>query len=287
MTKFEREIQQTLNDNKDGSFSTQQSRKENLECVAKDLNEMGYNQMSINSLKEKHIVKLVEKWLDNGKSVGTIKNRMSNIRWLSRKANIAHRIPNNQGLKIPNRINVTNQSKATELKQSHLDKIPNTYVKYSLQLQEKFGFRREEAIKINVQSSDKGDKLVLKASTTKGGRSREIPISTKEQRQLLNEIKSKIGDNSLIPSDKRYVDQKNIYKNSVAKSGLGKAHGLRHKYAQDRYKELTGKDCPTCGGKRQKDMSKEERDIDRKARLQISAELGHCREQITSIYLGS
>ena len=74
----------------------------------------------------------------------------------------------------------------------------------------------------------------------------------------------------------------------MSRIGLGnKGHGLRHQYAQERYKELTDKNCPVCGGKSQREMSKTERAIDKGARLKISAELGHSREQITSTYLGS
>ncbi len=41
------------------------------------------------------------------------------------------------------------------------------------------------------------------------------------------------------------------------------------------------------GGRHQRGMNKEEREYDRQIRLQISEELGHSREQITSVYLGS
>ncbi len=50
---------------------------------------------------------------------------------------------------------------------------------------------------------------------------------------------------------------------------------------------MSGNECPVKGGRCQREMSKEEREFDRLIRLQISEELGHSREQITSIYLGS
>ena len=103
----------------------------------------------------------------------------------------------------------------------------------------------------------------------------------------LAEYLREYGNNSLIPAHLQYKHQLNIYKNTIPKIGLGKGHGLRHNYAQIRYKDLSGNECPVKGGKRQKEMSKEEREYDRKVRLQISEELGHAREQITSIYLGS
>ena len=55
----------------------------------------------------------------------------------------------------------------------------------SLELQQAFGLRREEAIKMSPTIADQGDRLVLKASWTKGGKAREIPIRTPEQRAAL------------------------------------------------------------------------------------------------------
>jgi aminoglycoside phosphotransferase (APT) family kinase protein len=53
-----------------------------------------------------------------------------------------------------------------------------------------------------------------------------------------------------------------------------------------RYRELTGWAAPAAGGPRSKDLTPEQRELDREARLTISAELGHEREQITAVYLG-
>jgi len=63
-------------------------------------------------------------------------------------------------------------------------------------------------------------------------------------------------------------------------------HGLRHAYAQQRYRELTGWLAPAAGGPTVNALTPEQKAIDRQARLTISRELGHEREQITSVYLG-
>ncbi len=68
--------------------------------------------------------------------------------------------------------------------------------------------------------------------------------------------------------------------------GLSKTHGLRHAYAQDRYREITGWAAPAAGGPTSKQLNPAQRDRDQLARLQISRELGHGREQITAVYLG-
>ncbi|KAA3626967.1 MAG: integrase [Proteobacteria bacterium] len=63
-------------------------------------------------------------------------------------------------------------------------------------------------------------------------------------------------------------------------------HGLRHACAQDRYEELTGWKAPAAGGSTSKDLTQDQRETDRQARLTISRELGHDREAVTTAYLG-
>jgi len=63
-------------------------------------------------------------------------------------------------------------------------------------------------------------------------------------------------------------------------------HGHRHAYAQARYRELTGWNAPAVGGPTSKTLTPEQKAIDRAARLTVSLELGHEREQVTAVYLG-
>lgn len=98
---------------------------------------------------------------------------------------------------------------------------------------------------------------------------------------------------SLIPDDKDYAYQKEVYKESVKQSGYANLHGLRHAYAQRRYFELTqaltdgkGWHAPFNGGKKRKDLTPEERVIDHAAKESISQELGHARREISLIYIG-
>ena len=103
---------------------------------------------------------------------------------------------------------------------------------------------------------------------------------------MLREVQQAAGGGSLIPNDKTYIQQLKCYERETSKAGLDKMHGLRHMYAQQRYNELTGWKCPLAGGPKSKELSPEEKAIDREVRLQISEELGHSREQITVQYIG-
>lgn len=90
----------------------------------------------------------------------------------------------------------------------------------------------------------------------------------------------------MIPPHRSYVHRLRVYEGNTTRAGLSSMHGLRHAYAQERYEELTGRECPASGGPRSDSLSLEQRELDREAHLTISQELGHEREQVTTAYLG-
>ena len=140
-------------------------------------------------------------------------------------------------------------------------------------------------MKIQPKVADQGDHLFLKGSWTKGGRERIVPIRTEAQREVLNRAHCLAGRGSLIPCSRNYVHQMRVYEGNTRRAGLHHMHGLRHAYAQHRYEELTGWFCPAAGGPVARDLTPEQRERDREARLIISRELGHDREQLTVAYL--
>ena len=281
------ELKQLCRRNHDGSYATQRDRERVLDLVASQLHELGYRHMTAASIKPKHVEGLVERWKAEDLAVGTIKNRMAELRWWAEKIgkqNVIARDNDHYG--IGNRTYVTNVSKARELSGSDLSRITDPYTRMSLRLQAAFGLRRGESIKIRPEWADRGDKLALKDTWTKGGRPREIPIRNDEQRQVLDEAKALAGRGSLIPAERSYVDQLRRFEHQCAAAGVHRIHGHRHQYAQTRYRELTGWAAPAAGGPRSKDLTPSQREADREARLTISQELGHEREQITAVYLG-
>ena len=278
--------------NKDGSYGTAAERKKSLKAAMQAISDAGYGIRDVKQLKGKHIRFLVEKWKsDPNLSTGTIKNRMSHLRWLAEhigNPRIVER--SNSSYNIENRKYVDNYSnKAKNLSMERLDRLTNDFVKYSLRLQQEFGLRREEAIKFQPVFADRGEKIVLMASWCKGGREREIPITTSSQRQLLDEVHEfcrKNGVKSLIPQEKTYKQQMRTYEYQTAKVGEVKNHGLRHAYAQRRFEQLSGLTSPKNGGKTSRKLSESEKQANLKARLQVSSELGHNREEITAVYVG-
>lgn len=283
---LQRTLINILKHNRDGSFATQASRGQILMCFAEDLTSLGYRLDNVYGLKQKHIIATVKYWQQKQLSVSTIKNRLAALRNLCNKINKATIIPTNDSLDIGRRQYTPKINRA--IFNPDFSKISNPHIYISLQLQRLFGLRREEALKIKPFLADKGDKLELQPAWCKGGRGRFIPIRTEEQRYWINCAKkiAEVPSNSLIPENKSYIRHRHVYDKQVIRAGLRNLHGLRHAYAQQRYKEMTGWEAPINGGPKLKELTPEQRKIDLHARMILTEELGHSREQITVNYLG-
>lgn len=270
------------------SYKTKYDTQIILNRSLKDLQSLGFILNNINSLKPKHITGLVKLWTEQNKSTATIKNSMSKMRLACRLIGKHDIMPkDNKSYNIADRV-YHNTNKAIK---ANFEKIHNPYLQYSLKLQEAFGLRREEAIKFNAHIADKGSYIHLKGSWTKGNVERKIPILTNEQRNLIDEIKELTKQDSLIPKELSYKQQLNKYTTETRNAHIKNPHGLRHAYAQKRYKELTaqlskgqGWECPANGGLSKSSMNSQQRIIDRQARLILSNELGHSRIGIVKRY---
>ena len=277
-----------LKHNKDGSYATRSARHKVLTLVDKELRAGGFKQLTLENIKGRHVRFLVDSWHQKGLSAATIKNRLSHIRWAFERAGRGQCIEkDNAAYGVANRVFLNNAvNKAKELDAQKLSQISDKGLQLSLCLQAAFGLRREECLKFRPSVAIKEGQLELAGSWTKGGKPRTIPIRTDEQRELLKEVAAHAGRGSMIPADKNYYQHLKLYENECARVGLNNNHGLRHEYAQSRYRELTGWDAPKAGGPTSKELTKEQRAADYAARMTISVELGHEREAITVAYLG-
>jgi len=92
MKKLNYELKNLAAKNKNGSHSTQADRRRYLQLIANQLERLGFKHMGVNSLKPKHVWKLVRYWqtevsTHTGRFIsnGTIKNRMTVLRWWATK----------------------------------------------------------------------------------------------------------------------------------------------------------------------------------------------------------
>ncbi len=272
--------------NRDGSFATQSNRARMLQMIARELKEGGYKLPAATSIKPKHIEFLIKTWQSAEINARTIKNRLGALRWWAskvRKTSIMERTNEAYGIATPQN---ERTARAQKLDRDKLATIECPYIRAALELQAAFGLRREEAIKFQPRLADQGDFIALKASWTKGGKYREVPITHPRQREILNQVAALASDGSLIPRELNYIKHLKAYEYQTLKAGLGNTHGLRHQWAQWRYRQLAGCDCPMASSKPTSELTGKELWHDREARRQLSHELGHGRLDVTKVYLG-
>jgi len=165
MRQLNYQLKQLCKSNRDGSYTTQVNRHDILQKMAGDLHKLGYRGMQSNSLKQKHVDALLNQYKSEGLAIGTLKNRLSVLRWWANKLGRPQVVAkNNDHYNIGKRELVAKNSKAQTLDQDKLNSITDTHIKMSLELQAAFGLRREEAIKFSPRYADQQDHICLKST---------------------------------------------------------------------------------------------------------------------------
>jgi site-specific recombinase XerD len=275
-----------LNKDRRGSFSTRATRKQNLMNFVQDLFNVDIQLRTLDHLRDRHVDRVVNYWMEEGLSVGTVKNRLSALRHLCEAMGKSEIVRSNSDYGLPKRDSLPTFNRA--IFNPDLSVLKDEHIRISTELQRVFGLRRAESMKIKPFLADKGDTLEMYPSWCKGGRGRFIPIRTADQRYWLNEAKRIAGkiERSMIPQEKSFDTQLSLYEKQVQRAGMHNLHGLRHAYAQDRYKELTGWEAPINGGPTYKELTPEQKIIDHNARIVVTEALGHSRKSITNSYCG-
>ncbi len=287
MLDLEYRLLQLTRRNRDGAYATQRDRRKILVLAARQLHRtLNFRLPHERSLKPKHIQALVSHWQQTV-SVATQKNRLAVLRWWAEKVGKGNIVPpTNAPLGVGKRSHRFNVSKAVTTPERAILRIKDPYVAMGLRLQQAFGLRREEAMKLTPCLADRGQHLVLQSTWCKGGRARVIPIRTPEQRTVLQHTKHLAGPRSLIPAHKSYRQQLHTWEHQTLRAGISHTHGLRHAYAQQRYLDITGFNARAAGGLRHFELTVDQQKLDTVARAQIAEELGHSRLAITDHYLG-
>lgn len=151
------------------------------------------------------------------------------------------------------------------------------------ELSRELGLRSKEASLLDArtalkEANERG--AVSVSDGTKGGREREVPITSPGQLAALERAAAAQGDaRAVIPADQNWK----VWREGElrqAREAMGGLHELRAAYACERYEALSGHAAPCAGGQIH------DRPTDQEARLQISAELGHGRIDVVSEYVG-
>ena len=292
--KTEYQLANIMKYNKDGSPDRQSTRFSTLKNVFRHLQEhRGYSRRyDLHNFGRKEVNRLVHDWKQQGLSHRTICNRMADLRWLASKVNRSHQIPkDNKTLGLRQREKPT-ASKAIQLQKEQLKQLPERE-QLITELRAQFGLRTEEACKFQHRyaTEERIGYVSLKGSWCKGGRPRQIEITSDTQRSLLERVgqfQKQQGNRSMIPAHRTF---KSYYRDYYEIKDLADVagHGLRHQWAQDRFEQIAGIKAPHAGGKPYSELNAIEQSKYDRANKIVNEELGHGakREDITATYIGA
>lgn len=194
---------------------------------------------------------------------------------------------------IPNESKALPETKHQEVQQAIDDRLAKI-----MDLQRVLGLRFKESCLFDAKSAlkqlDKFGCITIQAGT-KGGRPRRL-FCDDDMRNVIESASSIQNGKSMIPKEITYIKFRTECYQQAKLNDIS-FHPERHAYAQKRYRELVNAPCPLEAGWEHKgrieklaeylSISEDEaKEIDRKARLKISMELGHSRMEISNAYLG-
>jgi len=118
-----------------------------------------------------------------------------------------------------------------------------TWAALAYRMTQEFGLRRQEALR-SSQIIERDGRQYLKVEGAKGGRPRQVEITTDVQRKLITEVHAHIKENhgkSLMPKDLNQKQAVQNYSNIVHRAGGTKreklhSHANRHQDLQDQAK---------------------------------------------------
>lgn len=258
-------LSQTRVSLKTASLKTQERRMYTVCRSLAELRGLGLMIESPYSLRHKHIQVLVEYWVREGQTGGTIENKLSHLKafcqWLGKHDLVrplsAYTDREENGLV---RSYVTTRDKSWE--GCGVDALAviadiakdDPHVAIQLELQAAFGLRIEESFSLKIATAIKNLDTLRVVDGTKGGRKREVPIRL---RLAVLEKAARLIDplsGSTTPASYSMKRWRNYYnavlrKHGVYKKGLGvTSHGLRHGWAHQMYEEEAGAPAPVKGG---------------------------------------
>lgn len=225
---------------------------------------------------------------------------VNRVMQIARRDRAVHLAPV-RGAGLPPVSGICRESRAvSQEQQQQAEKTVTERVSALMGLQRELGLRFQESSKIDatraLAQAEKSGSVAVRDGT-KGGRPRTVPITRPEQLAALRAAAAIQGrDRSMIPSDQTYARFRAEAYQAIERSGIT-FHGLRHSYAQARYHAIVGAPCPVAAGvphrQHHQHLSRTlgisisaARELDKAARMQVAAELGHGRIDVTNAYLG-
>jgi len=281
------------------SIKTQDLRARAICNAFVELRTNGYALQTPYSLKEKHVKFLVDLWVKDGQSGGSIENKLTYLRalivWM-RKPNLVGTLEDYVDRAS---LGLVRSYVATEDKSwvgngvdavAMIEQIAQTdaNVAIQLKLQAVFGLRVKESFLLRPAEAVRDERFINVTHGTKGGRPRIVPMELKisvleEAARLSNPYSG-----STIPHGRTKAQWRDYYyavigKHGITKKGLGvTSHGLRHQYLQQMYERLTGVAAPI-----KRTGERVDRTTHQAAIQQVVEAAGHSRATKANAYLST
>ncbi|WP_334033617.1 helix-turn-helix domain-containing protein [Burkholderia gladioli] len=281
------------------SIKTQEYRAMAICKAFVELREGGFALQTPWSLKAKHIEYLVERWVEDKQSGGTIENKLTYMRALAQWMGKANLVGTLADYVDRREAGLERNYVATEDKSwvangvdaaAKIEEISRTcpYTAVQLKLQAAFGLRIEESFMLRPLEAVRDSRTLDVTRGTKGGRPRQVPIERKiaileEAARLSNGVTG-----STIPAGRTLKQWRDWYyyvlaKHGVTKNGIGvTSHGLRHEYLQTLYEEVAEVPAPIKGSAARPDPA-----AHAEAKRRVVAAAGHSRPSKANAYLST
>ncbi|MFM0007364.1 integrase domain-containing protein [Paraburkholderia dipogonis] len=281
------------------SIKTQSFRTMAICRSFEELRQNGYALQSPYSLKQKHVQFLVDFWVKQKLTGGTIENKLTYLRALSewmKKPTLVGTLADYVDREVHDLVRsyVAQEDRSWEGNgidaEAKINEIAATdpHVAVQLKLQAAFGLRVEESCLLRPAEAVRDDGMLNVTRGTKGGRQRVVPIEFRLA--VLEEAAQNANPytGSTIPHGwtkrqwiNHYYDV--LKKHGVTKGGIGvTSHGLRHQFLQQMYERLTGVPAPV-----KQPSERVDRDLHRDAMQRIVEAAGHSRRTKANAYLST
>lgn len=278
------------------SHATVERYYQTVTLMIQELRDLNIKPNNLSDLSYKHLSIIFKHWESKRLSSSTISNRYSVLKRFYKMIG-KDQPPELRSMLIDPSIATRSQT-ATRSLDWHANGIDTAEVLKMIEAEDQrvattlklclmFGMRLKEAVSF-MPLTNVHDNVILINKGAKGGRARVVPIETDAQRDLLKEacIRANPRTGYLGQTKKLSTNLNHVY--SVLKAfGITKndsgvtIHGLRHTYLNAVYEAITGVKSPINGG------APVDKEIDLKARLEVSRRAGHARPEIASAYVGT
>jgi len=296
------------------SFKTKGDRQRFLVSFFRELrHHTPYKNLDPRQLAGRHVEQMVARWQQRNLSTATVHNYLSFLRtfagWLGKQgmvrepefyvgkeSTLAHRSQNAVDDKSWTAKNVDIAAKVAEV--TAFDPWVGLQLElcaeFALRPREARHFRPHEAVIPREAANERDaaafpecEQFVRVSHGTKGGRPRDVPLTSASQRELIERLRRLVVPGQFVgnPAHTAMQAQHRFYyvvrKFAISKKALGVvAHGLRHQKVNDSFAADAGGPSPVRG-------ADERAPLDEDARRRAAHLLGHSRLQITNCYLGS